>query len=118
MTFFLCQGSTTFEDAYSYDIVQDLAVAISDPAFADQSFVIEGHASVEGDYNDNLNLSQARAERIAREIVRYGVSSSRLIPVGYGASEAVYPADAADNFRSLDRRVAVFRLQQTVTAVP
>lgn len=111
------QGSTAFQDAYSYDLVQDLATAISDPALANESFVIEGHASAEGDYNENLNLSQARAERIAREIVRYGVSSSRLIPVGYGENEAVYPADAADNLRGLDRRVAVFRLQPTVTTV-
>lgn len=112
------QGSTAFQDAYSYDLVQDLAMAISDPALAGQSFVIEGHASAEGDYNDNLNLSQARAERIAREIVRSGVSSSRLIPVGYGESEVVYPADAADNLRALDRRVAVFRLQPTATVAP
>jgi outer membrane protein OmpA-like peptidoglycan-associated protein len=108
------QGSTAFQDAYSYDLVQDLAMAISDPALADQSFVIEGHASAEGDYNENLSLSQARAERIAREIVQYGVSSSRLIPVGYGENEAVYPSDSADNLRSLDRRVAVFRLQPSV----
>jgi len=108
------QGSTAFQDAYSYDLVQDLAMAISDPALADQSFVIEGHASTEGDYNENLALSQARAERIAREIVRYGVSSSRLIPVGYGENEAVYPSDAADTLRSMDRRVAVFRLQPSV----
>lgn len=107
------QGSTAFQDAYSYDLVQDLATAISDPVFATESFVIEGHASAEGDYNANLALSQARAERIAREIVRYGVPSSRLIPVGYGENEAVYPADADERLRSLDRRVAVFRLQPT-----
>ena len=112
------QGSTAFKDAYSYDLVHDLALAISDPSLASESFVIEGHASMEGDYHDNLALSQARAERIAREIVNFGVSPSRLIPVGYGENEATYPADAAEQLRSLDRRVAVYRLQPPVVPVP
>lgn len=105
------QGSTAFEDAYSYDLVVDLAMAINDPSLAGQNFVVEGHASAEGDYNANLALSQARAERIVREMVRYGVPTSRLIPVGYGENEAEYPATAADNLRATDRRVAVFRLK-------
>ena len=105
------QGSTAFADAYSYDLVVDLAYAMKDPTLADFSFVVEGHASAEGDYNDNLGLSQARAERIARELIKFGIPSSRLIPVGYGENEAVYPADSADNLRATDRRVAVYRLQ-------
>lgn len=105
------QGSTAFADAYSYDLVVDLAMAINDPELAAEKFVIEGHASAEGDYAENLALSQARAERIVREMVRQGVSTSRLIPVGYGDNEAVYPADTAENIRATDRRVAVFRMQ-------
>lgn len=105
------QGSTDFEDAYSQDLVVDLAMAISDPSLAGANFVVEGHASAEGDYNANLALSQARAERIVREMVRYGVSTSRLVPVGYGENEAEYPAGAADNLRATDRRVAVFRMK-------
>lgn len=112
------QGSTAFQDAYSYDLVQDLASAISDPLLADQSFVVEGHASAEGDYNQNLTLSQARAERIVREIVAYGISASRLIPVGYGENEAAYPSNSSDELRALDRRVAVYRLQPAVTVAP
>lgn len=105
------QGSTEFADAYSYDVVVDLANALNDPALANQSFIVEGHASAEGDYTTNLNLSQLRAERIAREMIRFGVSSSRLVPVGYGENEARYPADAAENLRATDRRVVVFRMQ-------
>lgn len=57
-------------------------------------------------------LSQQRAEHIVREIVRRGgVSPSRLIPVGYGESEARHPADAAEVLRSQDRRVVVFRMK-------
>ena len=75
------------------------------------TFVIEGHASAEGDYAKNLQLSQERAERISRELVRHGVSAERLMPVGYGEAEAASPADAAEADRRLDRRVVVFRMR-------
>lgn len=106
------QGTTTFADAYSYDIVADLAAAMSSASLADRAFVIEGHASAEGDYTENLNLSQARAERIARELIRFGVPSSQLIPVGYGESNAVYPANSPEELRATDRRVSVFALRR------
>lgn len=105
------QGSTEFADAYSHDIVVDLATAMNDPSLANEAFIVEGHASAEGDYTSNLTLSQQRAERIVRDMVRFGVSSSRLVPVGYGENEAKYPASAAENLRATDRRVAVFRLR-------
>ncbi len=105
------QGTTNFADPYSYDVVVDLAMAMKNPALANQAFIIEGHASAEGDYSSNLRLSQARAERIAREMIRFGVSSSQLVPVGYGESEAIYPSTAGDPLRAQDRRVTVFALQ-------
>jgi outer membrane protein OmpA-like peptidoglycan-associated protein len=105
------QGSTNFADAYSYDLVIDMANAMKAPALANDTFVIEGHASAEGDYGQNLQLSQERAERISRELVRHGVSAERLMPVGYGEAEAASPSDAAEADRSLDRRVVVFRMR-------
>ncbi len=106
------QGTTNFADAYSYDVVVDLAMAMKNPALSGRSFIIEGHASAEGDYVSNLNLSQRRAERIARELIRYGVPRASLVPVGYGESEATYPSNAAENLRAVDRRVSVFSLSQ------
>jgi len=105
-------GSTEFADAYSFDLVLDIAEAINDPSLINESFVIEGHASAEGDYGRNLVLSQERAERISRDLVYYGVNPERLLPVGYGVSEALYPANAPENVRRLDRRVMVFRMEQ------
>ncbi len=105
------QGSTAFADAYSYDLVLDLAEAMKSSALGNRSFIIEGHASAEGDYAYNLRLSQDRAERIARDLVAYGVEPSRLVPVGYGEAEANYPASAPESQRSLDRRVMVFRME-------
>ena len=104
------QGQTAFADAYSYDLVIDLAEAMRSSALQNERFVIEGHASAEGDYSKNLRLSQDRAERIARDLVSYGVNPDRLVPVGYGEAEANYAADAPESQRRLDRRVMVFRL--------
>lgn len=104
------QGSTQFADPYSYDIVAALGAAMSDPSVDGYQFVVEGHASAEGDYESNMLLSQQRAERIVREIVRQGVSPDRLIPVGYGESEARSPANADESVRRQDRRVVVFKL--------
>ncbi len=105
------QGSADFADAYSYDLVIDVAEAMKAPSLRDETFVIEGHASAEGDYGKNLLLSQERAERISRELVRHGVSAERLMPVGYGEAEAAHPATAVESERSLDRRVMVFRMR-------
>lgn len=105
------QGSTAFADAYSYDLVLDLAEAMKSSQLGNASFIIEGHASAEGSYGANLALSQERAERIARDLVAYGVEADRLVPVGYGEAEANYPADSPESQRMLDRRVMVFRME-------
>lgn len=104
------QGSTAFADTYSYDLVLDFAEAIRSSRLQQSRFVIEGHASAEGEYGNNLRLSQDRAERIARDLVRYGVDPARLVPVGYGEGEATFAASAPESQRSLDRKVVIFRL--------
>jgi outer membrane protein OmpA-like peptidoglycan-associated protein len=102
------QGGTSLADAYSYDLIVDLAEAMQSSELQDEQFIVEGHASAEGGYDMNLRLSQERAERIARDLVGMGVDAGRLIPVGYGETEAGYPADAQEKLRALDRRVMVF----------
>lgn len=82
----------------------------------EERFVIEGHASAEGSYDSNMVLSQQRAEHIVRAIVRRGVSPYRVLPVGYGESEARHPADAPEALRSRDRRVVVFRMKSEPVA--
>ena len=104
------QGSTQFADGHSYDMVLALTEDMLDSELADARFAIEGHASAEGTSADNQMLSQLRAEAIVRELVRGGVAADRLIPVGYGESEAHHPADAAESLRKQDRRVVVSRI--------
>lgn len=106
------QGSTQFADPHSHEMAQLLAEAIKDEGFAEDRFVIESHASAEGSFEENQILSQQRAEAIARELVRNGVSPERVIPVGYGRSEARHPANAPDEMRSMDRRVIIFRVEE------
>ena len=107
-------GSTQFADGHSYDMVLALTEAMLDPELSKASFAIEGHASAEGTSSDNQLLSQLRAEAIVRELVRGGVTADRLIPVGYGESEAHYPTDAAEGLRRQDRRVVVSRIDAPV----
>ena len=106
------QGSTNFADAYSYDLVVDLADAMNSSGVRSDRFIVEGHASSEGDYGQNLQLSQERAERIARDLVSMGVAPDRIVPVGYGETEARYAENAPESERSLDRRVMVFRMKE------
>ncbi len=106
------QGSTRFADGHSYDMVLALAEAMANPAIKDARFIIEGHASAEGSYEENMELSQRRAEAIVRDMVREGIDPERLIPVGYGESEARYAADSAESLRARDRNVRVFRAEQ------
>jgi len=111
------QGSTQFSNPYSYEVIGVMADAMKSMPGAER-FVIEGHASAEGGYDSNMALSQQRAEHIVREIVRRGVSPYRLLPVGYGESEARHPDNAAEALRARDRRVVVFRMKQELAAAP
>jgi hypothetical protein len=76
------------------------------------------YIAADGNFASNLALSQARAERIVREMVNYGVSPSRLVPVGFGDNDATYLANSAENLRTPDRRVAVYRLVRSTAVKP
>ena len=106
------RGSTQFADVHSYEMARILAEAMKDEAFAETRFVIEGHASAEGSFEENQILSQRRAEAIARELARNGIEPERVIPVGFGASEARHPATAPEAMKSMDRRVVIFRIEE------
>lgn len=112
------KGSTDFADRASGQIVEDLAYALMDPSLAGMRFVIEGHASAEGSPEANLVLSQRRAERIAQEVVALGVDPQRIVPIGYGETEARYPGNASEELRRLDRRVVVYRLEENPNPQP
>lgn len=111
-------GTTRFADRHAYDLIFALASAISDPSLANERFVIEDHSPAVGEVEDNLQLSQQRAEAIAREMVRLGIEPERLIPVGFGELEARKPDDASGAELAKDRRLMVFRLGKMATPDP
>lgn len=49
--------------------------------------LVKGHTGIRGEPQSNLELSQDRADTVARYLmVTYGVDANRLRSVGYGAS--------------------------------
>lgn len=104
------KGSAEFADEGSFRVVAQLAQALKDPSLAKLKYVIEGHASSEGSAYANQALSQRRAERIVSVLGSLGVNSSRLLPLGFGETQARFPAHSEEFMLKQDRRVLIFRL--------
>ncbi len=68
--------------------------------------LIEGHASEEGSYEYNYNLSTSRAQAIFNKLIEFGVHPSRMsyrgmgetVPVAEGSSEEALAANRRVNF--------------------
>lgn len=106
------KGSAEFADDASVDVVVTLAEALKHPELKGLHFVIEGHASAEGDAGSNQYLSQLRAEEIVNVLTKLGVDGTCLVPVGFGESQARFPDSSPDSLLKQDRRVLIFRLNQ------
>jgi outer membrane protein OmpA-like peptidoglycan-associated protein len=65
---------------------------------------VQGHTDSDGDADSNLALSVARAEAVAAELVKRGVSESRVYAEGYGETDPVVPNDSRDN-KARNRRI-------------
>jgi len=109
---FFKRGSDEFADEASFVVVQQLAEALKSPALAGLHYVVEGHASAEGSARVNQELSQRRAERIVDVLATLGADRGRLVPIGFGASQARFPANSEEFLRRQDRRVIIFRLDR------
>lgn len=73
-----------------------VARAMANDQLSKLSFEIEGHADPRGASDDNLRLSQARAEAVRSYLVgRGGVSPQRLAAVGKGDREPMNTREAA-----------------------
>jgi outer membrane protein OmpA-like peptidoglycan-associated protein len=106
------KGSAEFADDASVEVVVTLAEALKHPDLKGLQFVIEGHASTEGDANANQSLSQLRAEQIVSVLTSLGVADHCLIPVGFGETQARFPETSPDALLKQDRRVLIFRLDR------
>lgn len=109
---FFRKGSADFADDASVDVVVTLANALKHPELKGLRFVIEGHASAEGDAVSNQLLSQLRAEQIVSVLTSLGVDNQCLLPVGFGETQARFPETSPDALLKQDRRVLIFRLDK------
>jgi outer membrane protein OmpA-like peptidoglycan-associated protein len=82
----------------SLDVV---AQALQADKLANFRFSVEGHADPRGHSEDNLKLSQARAESVVNYLVSRSISRERLQAVGKGDTELASPQRpaAAENRR-------------------
>ena len=67
---------------------------------------IAGHTDNIGKEEDNLRLSQQRADAIRNYVIKKGIQPARVIAKGYGAAEPVAD-NATDTGRQLNRRTEV-----------
>ena len=87
----------------SRGVLDDVAqVLIDHPEIA--TLVIEGHTDIQGDADNNLRLSQARAEAVRAWLVSKGVPGERLVARGFGESQPVRMGDGPDDHEA-NRRV-------------
>jgi outer membrane protein OmpA-like peptidoglycan-associated protein len=71
-------------------------------------FMIEGHTDAIGEPEDNLSLSDRRAESVARVLSeQFNIPIENLVTQGYGEQDLKVPTDGPER---LNRRVAVRRI--------
>jgi outer membrane protein OmpA-like peptidoglycan-associated protein len=76
-----------------------------------------GHASYEGSQDENLRLSQRRADAIRTYLLSHGVTADRVVDVVGKGTELPYDQGASSAARRLNRRVEVY-LSVDGTPVP
>ena len=85
--------------------LDSLAVALNEPSFADNQFVLTGHTDAVGTADANDRLSCERALSTKRYLVeRHRIDAQRLILMGMGFSQ---PVNRADPRAAANRRVEV-----------
>jgi outer membrane protein OmpA-like peptidoglycan-associated protein len=72
----------------------------------ERALLIEGHTDSRGTAAHNADLSERRAESVARALVERGIAAERLRPVGLGEGYPVASNDT-DAGRQQNRRVEV-----------
>ncbi|MCG8572605.1 MAG: OmpA family protein [Spirochaetes bacterium] len=76
----------------------------------DRSFMIIGHTAKAGSEAEQLELSKARAAKIAQLLITAGVSKDKIMHTGKGANQPLAPNDTPENMKK-NRRVEIFILE-------
>lgn len=90
----------------SYQTIGSIADALHHPLLLGYKFVVAGNTDTTGNRQDNLALSQARADAVVEALVTtYNVDPNRVEAVGLGEESLETPKDPTN---PINRRVQVF----------
>ena len=107
-------GSTELADDFSVLQMQEAGEALSSDLLAGYRFEIAGHSDNVGTVENNLHLSQERAEAVKQFLIKfYGVTTGRLEARGYGESEPV-ASNETEEGRAKNRRVVFSRIDAPI----
>ena len=85
-----------------------LGAALASEKLVASDFLVEGHTDASGAAEYNQRLSEARAQSVQAYLSgTRGIDGGRLVVVGKGESDLVYPADPES---SVNRRVEIVNL--------
>ncbi|WOC50856.1 hypothetical protein BPO_0209 [Bergeyella porcorum] len=98
-------GSTNQLEAGSAEQVANLVAILK--AYPDAKIKIGGYTDKTGDAAVNKEISQKRADFIKGELAKAGVGAQVVSAEGYGSEFAKVPAEASDEERAADRKMAV-----------
>lgn len=90
-------------------LLDTLALALTRPELAGDSFAVAGHTDTSGDARINLELSCARALSVRRYLMAKGVAEPRLSAYGFGSTRLL--ADTAGT-SGTQRRVEIRKAPQ------
>ena len=76
-------------------------------AYPEAKIKIGGYTDKTGNEAENVKLSQARADYIKAALAKSGVGTQVLSAEGYGSKFATVPAEATNNERAIDRKMAI-----------
>jgi outer membrane protein OmpA-like peptidoglycan-associated protein len=103
-------GNVTFQtnsadiNAGFYQVLNSVALVLKE---FDKTVVdVAGHADSTGDEAKNMELSQRRATSVSSYLAAQGISSQRLITVGYGETRPIASNDTVEG-RQQNRRVEI-----------
>lgn len=74
--------------------------------YEDTEVLVEGHTDDRGTEEYNMTLSENRAKSVYNQLVRQGVSSTRVTVLGYGESQPIETNNTAEG-RQQNRRVEI-----------
>ena len=68
----------------SYQVLDNVAVALNDPRIVGLRIEVDGHTDVIGRFGYNVALSMLRAQSVVQYLAARGVPQERMLPQGFG----------------------------------